>query len=218
MEAGKRPLLEGGTGFITVRGRQSSYYSLTDLRTEGAIRVGDTWIPVAGKSWMDRQWADVSYAHDRWTWFGIQLDNGTDLMCVEYADTKGKDHIIAVQDARGRSAHYARAAFTHDGRVWKSKTTNAAYPLSWTIAVPDGEIMLKTSAILPKEEMIFGSINYWEGPVTVTGTMRGKKVNGVGFMELEGYPSKYSALLLAGKKLNREIAKRLSSGIRNFFG
>ena len=35
-------------------------------------------------------------------------------------------------------------------------------------------------------------------------------------MELAGYPSKYNALLLAGKNLNKEIAKRLSSGIRNF--
>ena len=137
MESRKRPLLEGGEGFITVRGRQSFYYSLTDLRTTGSIRIGNAWIPVTGKSWMDHQWADVAYAKDQWTWFSIQLDNGTDLMCVEYADKNGKDYLVDLINSRGHSAHYAHAVFTHDGRVSKSKTTNATYPLAWTIAVPE---------------------------------------------------------------------------------
>jgi hypothetical protein len=40
--------------------------------------------------------------------------------------------------------------------------------------------------------MLFGSINYWEGPLAVTGMFNKKKVSGDGFMELVGYPSKYS--------------------------
>ncbi|MDR3582654.1 MAG: lipocalin family protein, partial [Candidatus Pacebacteria bacterium] len=116
------------------------------------------------------------------------------------------------------AAHYERAVFSHDRRVWKSGTTKAEYPLSWTIAVPDGNIELVTSAILSEEEMIFGSINYWEGAITVSGTIGGKKVKGTGFMELAGYPSDYNFLLLAGKNLNREITKRISAGAKNLFG
>jgi predicted secreted hydrolase len=167
---------------------------------------------------MDHQWADVAYAKDQWTWFSIQLDDGTDMMCVEYADKKGRDRLVDVLDARGDSAHYDVATFLHDDRIWKSRTTNAAYPLSWTIVVPEGNIELTTSAILEDEEMIFGSINYWEGPITVTGTIGKKKVKGVGFMELAGYPSDYNFLVLAGKKLNREITKRLSARAKRFFG
>ena len=217
MESRKHPMLEGGKGFITVRGRQSFYYSLTDLRTKGSIFVGDRWVSVTGRSWMDHQWADVAYAKDQWTWFSIQLDDGTDLMCVEYADKKGKDRLVDVQDARGHATHYDHAVFSHDDRIWKSKTTNAAYPLSWTIAVPEGNIELMTFANLYDEEMIFGSINYWEGPITVTGMIGKKKVKGVGFMELAGYPSDYNFLILAGKKLNREITKRLSARAKKFF-
>ncbi|MDR3582225.1 MAG: lipocalin-like domain-containing protein, partial [Candidatus Pacebacteria bacterium] len=148
MESRKTPMLEGGKGFIVVRGRQSFYYSLTDLRTKGAIHIDGRWVPVTGRSWMDHQWSDTSYTKDRWTWFSIQLDDGTDLMCVEYADKKGKDQVIDVRGSRGRAAHYERAVFSHDRRVWKSGTTKAEYPLSWTIAVPDGNIELVTSAIL----------------------------------------------------------------------
>ena len=36
--------------------------------------------------------------------------------------------------------------------------------------------------------MIFGSINYWEGPMKIKGLVNGKKANGKGFMELVGYP------------------------------
>lgn len=218
MESRKQPMLEGGKGFIAVHDRQSFYYSLTDLRTTGTLFVNDRWIPVTGRSWMDHQWSDVSYAQDQWTWFSIQLEDGTDLMCVEYADKNGKDYLIDVQEAHGHAAHYKQAVFCHDGRTWKSKTTNATYPLSWTITVPEGDIELTTSALLDEEEIIFGSINYWEGSITVTGTMGKKKVKGVGFMELVGYPSNYNFLLLTGKRLNKEITKRLSTQVKNFFG
>lgn len=190
----KHPLLEGGSGFIDVRGRKSFYYSLTDLETIGAVRVGEEWVPVTGRSWMDHQWADVAYANDAWTWFSFQLDDGTDLMCVEYDDGKGKDHVVDLIDRRGRQKHAAHAVFAPGRSKWKSKITKAAYPLTWTITIPELDIALETAAILPDQEMIFGAINYWEGPVTVAGTIGARRVSGTGFMELAGYPSHYNYL------------------------
>ncbi len=216
MESKKKPLLEGGRGFITVRNRKSFYYSFTDLATTGSIRIGDRWIPVTGRSWMDHQWADVPYVKDKWTWFSIQFDNGTDIMCVEYDDEKAKDYLVDIIDARGKSSHYRRAVFSKGKRTFKSESTKAAYPLDWTIALPERDLELTTSAILPDGEMIFGAINYWEGSITVAGTIGGKKVKGKGFMELAGYPSNYNFLLLAGEKLNKELGGELSSRIKEF--
>jgi predicted secreted hydrolase len=217
MRSKKKPMLEGGKGFITVRGRESFYYSLTDLATAGTVRADDKWIPVSGRSWMDHQWADVAYAKDKWTWFSLQLDNGTDIMCVEYDDGKGKDYLVDILDTNGSAAHYDRAGFTPGNTIWKSKTTKAEYPLSWTITIPQKNISLSTSAFLPDQEMIFGSINYWEGGISVVGTMGGKKVRGVGFMELAGYPSNYNFLLLAGKNVNRKLQEEISAHIKGFF-
>jgi predicted secreted hydrolase len=217
MTSKKKPMLEGGRGFITVRDRESFYYSLTDLATTGSVRVGDEWIPVTGRSWMDHQWADVAYTKDKWTWFSMQLDDGTDIMCVEYDDGKGKDYLVDILDARGHATHYDHAIFTPGNKIWKSKTTKAEYPLSWTIAVPEYDITLTAAAMAPEQEMIFGAINYWEGPVAITGIIGGKKAKGVGFMELAGYPSNYNYLFLAGKKVNKRVQEEISARIKGFF-
>ena len=177
MESRKQPMLEGGRGSITVRSRESFYYSLTELRTTGTIRAGSKW-SASGRSWMDHQWADSPYTKDKWAWFSIQLEDGTDIMCVEYDDGMGKDYVVSVLDARGKAVHYGQAAFEAGERTWKSKITDVHYPLSWTITIPEKAIVLKTSALLPDGEMIFGAINYWEGPIAVTGVMGKKKSEG----------------------------------------
>lgn len=224
LESRKKPMLEGGKGFIRVRERESFYYSLTDLKATGMIRAdGGTngkgeWVSVTGRSWMDHQWADAAYAKDKWTWFSIQLENGMDIMCVEYDDGKGKDHVIDVINSRGRAAHADFATFTSGVRTWKSKTTRAEYPLSWAVAIPAENILLEADALIDDGEMIFGAINYWEGPVAVTATVRGKKVKGVGFMELAGYPSDYNYLFLTGQKMNARVQKEIAMRIKSFLG
>jgi predicted secreted hydrolase len=241
MESRRTPMLEGGRGFITVRERESFYYSLTELKTTGMVRVDMTgdgaadavskgqWISVTGRSWMDHQWADAAYAKDTWTWFSIQLENGMDIMCVEYDDGKGKNYVVDILDAQGHAAHGVQAIFAPGARTWKSKTTKAEYPLAWTITIPDivsgKDIILTASASVDDGEIIFGAINYWEGPVVVSAIIGGgtdpagdKKIKGVGFMELAGYPSDYNYLLLTGQKMNARMQKEIASRIKNIFG
>ncbi len=187
------------------------------------------WIPVTGRSWMDHQWADAAYAKDMWTWFSIQLENGMDIMCVEYNDGKGKDYIVDILDAQGHAIHGAQAIFSPGTRTWKSKTTKAEYPLAWTITIPGTalgkDIILTTSASIDDGEIIFGAINYWEGPIVISaiidggaGIADGKKIKGVGFMELAGYPSDYNYLLLTGQKMNERVQQEIASRIKNFLG
>jgi predicted secreted hydrolase len=123
-----------------------------------------------------------------------------------------------VLDAGGHATHCVTALFAHGRETWKSKATRAEYPLSWTITVPEKNIILTATAVLADQEMIFGAINYWEGPVAVAGMVGGKKVKGVGFMELAGYPSNYNFLFLAGKKVNTRVQKEIATRIKNFLG
>ena len=53
--------------------------------------------------------------------------------------------------------------------------------------------------------------------IAITGAIGKKKVKGVGFMELAGYPSNYNFLLLTGKKVNKKLREELSSRIKGFF-
>ncbi len=217
LKARKRPVLQGDNGIISVSDRESYYYSLTDLVAEGMINIDGKWISVRGKAWMDHQWADASYRKDKWTWFSVQLENGTDVMCVEYDDHMKKDRIVSFTDKNGRSRTYKDFEVAHGDGVWESKKTKARYPTSWTVKVPEEKIELKIHSTMSDQEVIFGDINYWEGPTAVTAKIGAKTVGGQGFMELVGYPSDYNALILAGKELNSRIQKEALLLLKKIF-
>ena len=214
LKSRKPALLEGGAGHIIVCGRPSYYYSLTDLTTSGKICIGGKWIDVSGKSWFDHQWADVAYSKDRWTWFSVQLDNGTDLMLCEYDDGRQSDYLVDIIDAKGRQTHGGNLIIKPGKKIYRSQKTKAEYPMSFELELPDQGMKLEVESLMPDQEMIFGTINYWEGPTRVTATVGGKRVSGQGFMELVGYPSDYIFLLLAGKELGRSLSRNVRSWIK----
>jgi len=185
----KKPLLEDGSGYLRLpNSRSTYYYSLTNLKTEGKIRVGKKWIEVTGKSWMDHQWANVKYEKDKWTWFSIQLDNNTEIVCIEFGNKK-QYRLASVSHPNNKQKHTRDVNFTPLGKQWKSQKTKAEYPLEWKIEIPEFNIALTAKALVKQQEMLFGTINYWEGPLAIKGEMEGKKVSGVAFSELVGYPS-----------------------------
>lgn len=205
----KKPLLEGGNGYISVCGKKSYYYSLTDLSAKGFVNILGKQIEVKGKAWMDHQWSNTSYSKDKWTWFSLCLDNGTQIMCVEYDDGKKKDGLADFIDANGRTEHSKQLRLKHGKAMWKSKKTKAQYPMSWHIEIPESDAVFEVRSLLRDGELVSGKINYWEGPLDVRGTLRGKKVSGVGFMELVGYPADYNALVLTGKEIYKEISREI---------
>lgn len=210
MKSMKKPLLEGGTGFVNLGGKGSFYYSLTNLKTEGTIRLGDKIIRVKGKSWMDHQWADVSYSKDQWTWFSIQLDNEIEIVCYEYTNVKtsSKSYLASISRSNGVQEHTEKVTITPLTRKWKSPKTRNTYTLSWRIEVPSWNMWFEVEPMIENQEMVFGAIKYWEGPLNVHGQIGGKPVNGQGFMELLGRPSHFGNAALI-KDTVTKIAKRL---------
>ncbi len=187
----KKPLLEGGDGYVDLKTRKVFYYSLTNLKTDGKIKIKNKWIDVTGKFWMDHQWADTTYSKNKWNWFSIQLDNKTEIVCFEYDDAKNKTYLASVSYPDNRQEHFEKVEFTPLGTTWTSPKTKAVYPLTWRIKALSKNINLEVAPLIKEQEIIYGPINYWEGPINVSGLFNGKKVKGVGFMELAGYPSKY---------------------------
>ncbi len=210
----KNPLLENGTGYVNLKTKGTFYYSLTNLKTEGTIKINGKEIKVKGKSWMDHQWADVSYSKDKWTWFSIQLDNNTEIVCFEYNDGKNKTYLATISYSNNRQVSTNNIKLTPINTIWQSNITKAKYPLSWKIEIPSKNIELEVKSLIKKQEMIFGTINYWEGPLTVKGIMNKKKVKGVGFLELVGYPMGISRLKFY-KKETEKIITEITSYIKN---
>jgi len=188
----KKPLLEGGKGFFSFLSKSTYYYSLTNLKTSGRIKINNKWLEVSGKSWLDHQWANSSYSKDRWDWFSIQLNNNTELVCFELNVKGEKFYSIDILYPNNKQEHFKNVEIIPSGKTWTSPKSKAVYPLAWEIKIPEKKINLKVVTKIKNQEMLFGSINYWEGPLAVTGMFNKKKVSGDGFMELVGYPSKYS--------------------------
>jgi predicted secreted hydrolase len=210
MTSMKKPLLEGGTGFIDLNSDQTYYYSLTNLQTEGRIRIRDKWIDVTGKSWMDHQWADVSYSNSKWTWFSMQLHNDMEIVCFEYDNGKSKTCLAGISYPDDNHEHFNEVEIRPLQKFWKSSKTGTSYPLSWEIDIPDGKVSLKAEALIDNQEVNFGVINYWEGPMRISGTVDGDEVAGEGFMELVGYPSNFTKVTFLKHEVASILRKTLS--------
>ncbi|MBW2995549.1 hypothetical protein KY312_04300 [Candidatus Woesearchaeota archaeon] len=219
-ESVKKPLLEAGKGYVIFRTKSAYYYSLSNLKTQGTIKINNKEIKVKGRSWMDHQWANTSYsANDKWTWFSIQLDNNTEIVCFEFEDGYDRTWIATMSGRNNKQETAKDVVLVPSGINWKSQVTKAKYPLSWKIEIPSKKIQLDVKPLIKNQEMLFGAINYWEGPLDVKGTVNGKKVKGQGFLELVGYPKKVSNLRIVEKEMHRAISqavKGLKSKVRSW--
>lgn len=194
LEAQKKPILEGGKGYLNLHPDITYYYSLPNLKTEGKIVIGKKEIKVKGKSWMDHQWVKAKYSGIKWSWFSLQLENNIEIVCFEHDHGRKKTYLASISYPDNRQKHVEEVKIKHLGLKWESPKTKAEYPLAWRIKIPSLGIDLKTRALVKNQEMLFGIINYWEGPIEVSGTFGDKKTHGSGFMELAGYPSKYKTI------------------------
>lgn len=206
----KKPLLEGGKGFINLKPKKTYYYSLTNLQTKGRIKIKGKWIDVTGKSWMDHQWADIPYSENKWTWFSIQLKNNIEIVCFEYGNGKNKTYLASISYPNNKQKHFSEVEFKPFVKKWKSKKTGIIYPLSWEIKIPKEKITLKVRPLINNQEVNFGTINYFEGPLNVKGKIGKQKVKGEGFMELVGYPSDYTKVKFLKEEIKWALKKSLS--------
>ncbi len=186
LESKKKPLLQGGKGYFELDKVSTYYYSLTNLQTEGKIKLEGKEIKVKGKSWMDHQWTETKSFKDNWIWFSFQFEDNRELVCFKYGDGEKTYTSASISYANGKEGHTKEVRIIPLSKTWKSPKTESEYTLNWKIEIPPFNIDLETEAFIPSQEMVFGKINYWEGPVKVKG--------GVGFMELVGRPSQYSNL------------------------
>jgi len=206
----KEPLLEGGNIYTNLSSKDARCYSLTNLKTEGMIKIENKPIKVKGKSWMDHQWADINCPINKWTWFSIQLDNEVEIVCFECSHGKVKTRVASISYPNGKQEHNHEAKFTPLGIKWTSPKTKADYPLSWKIEISSRRINLEVVPLIKNQEMTFGTINYWEGPLTVRGVFNNEKVKGLGFLELVGYSSEWSNLKFVKSEVENLANKVLS--------
>ncbi len=108
-----------------------------------------------------------------------------------------------------------KAKFSHEVdffplKFWESPESGAEYPIKWKILIKKWNVELIIDSLLKNSEIIFGSLNYWEGPISVKAVINSKKVNGNGFMELAGRTMKKTKLELYHQQLRKKAEDYIS--------
>jgi predicted secreted hydrolase len=174
------------------QGRASYYYSITRLKTSGAVKIGGENFVVEGSSWFDREWATNQLTPEQagWNWFAIQLSDGSDLMLYQMRlkdggiDSHSSGKWIA---ADGATTDLARDDYRLvPEKFWESSASKATYPIEWKLSIPKLNLELEVTPPVKNQELDL-SVVYWEGCIRLKGRRAGKAVDGVGYMELTGY-------------------------------
>jgi predicted secreted hydrolase len=197
----EKPLVIHGENGVSQKaegaGRASHYISLTRLAAKGQITVAGRQFEVTGLAWMDHEFFTHPLEVDQtgWDWLSLQLDDHTELMLFHIRRKDGSiDPYSAATfvDQQGRSTHLRASDFTLRplSDRWKSKATNANYPIHWQISIPKLGMEFEAQTPLPSQEFTGGSSlapNYWEGSIRVNGHKGGNSLAGAGYLEMTGY-------------------------------
>lgn len=178
------PLVAQGQGGYSVKsaaGQASHYYSQPFYRVAGTLTVEGRAVPVTGQGWLDREWSSQPLAPDQtgWDWFSLHLEEGARLMAFRL---------------RGASDYISATWIAADGtvtalppgalRLTPGRTAQVAgrrLPVEWRLELPERGLDITTTALNPQAWM-GTSVPYWEGPIRVSGSHKGR-----GYLEMTGY-------------------------------
>ncbi len=192
---GKPIVLNGDNGYSRKSEESpeiaSWYFSYTNMKTEGTLKIGKQTFLVQGKSWFDREISSgrMGKSEKGWDWFAIQLDDSREVMLYIMRKSDGtvdrySSGTVIYKD--GTYKHLAAEDFRITAqRYYKSAKTGALYPAEWKISIPAEGLDLKLTPLLEDQEFVASystGNNYWEGTCKVEGFIAGRA-----YAELTGY-------------------------------
>lgn len=160
--------------------RNNYYYSYTNLRVTGTVRIGDEVIPVTGVTWMDHEYGAFG-AGTRWILQDAQLSNGVSLTNsgVGSFDLKPGVPLVTLATILENGVSTLSLALTTPSNPWTSGDTT--YFLSWKVDIL-GRCSLQFDALIP-DQLFPGERPVYEGVASVTGTFDGFAVEGTAWIE-----------------------------------
>jgi len=200
-----------GGGFYRAVNQFTRHMAFTRMDVHGAVSVGKRVFDVTGVAWMEREFGDFQLDSKMpgWDWFGLQLDDGREVMVYALRQTSGNPSArsrAAIIEGDG-TARYSDGPITVEPLDrWVSPDTGIVYPCRWRLGLGKGSLIEVKPALRCHELDTRGStyMAYWEGPVCARGTLEQTAVRGTGFVELVGYdysPGKPTVFDFARKRI-----------------
>lgn len=168
-------------------------YLLPRLRAGGHLTLDGEALEVEGTTMLDHAWGAIPAAGGQLALnrFGLQLEDGRELVCVELRRLDGSGTPIPScaligADGRVQSFHRRDLALEPVER-WRSPRSGTDYPVAWTLAIRPLDLRLRLSPLTKDQELDL-SVRLWSGAVEVTGEQSGTPVAGSGRIELTAAP------------------------------
>lgn len=184
-------LPHGEDGIIEMGdGKNSYYYSFTNLLTAGKITVNGTEYSISsGRTWMDHQWGNYTLLGLLWDWFSLRLDNGGALMLFQFRNVF--DNTVRAnwtyRDASG-TVQYGKDLFIQAARTYTVEQTDFTYPVDWTVEVAEIDASFQISPLFDGQVLYnVKTPDYWEGLCLAEGRIGAEPVSGSAYVELTGY-------------------------------
>jgi hypothetical protein len=186
------PLLANlGTGILPFYGEINYEYALPSMKTVGSVVVDGKRYQVDGVSWFDRQWGQMApsfWAHMKWSWMGISLDNGDRISLWDIIDGD-KEHAFATllhPDGRHEIVDVEPLAQGATS-IWTSGATDHRYPTHWVVSIPTLKARLRVEPLVREQEFVSPiGVHKYEGASKVAGEMQGEPATGHAVVELVG--------------------------------
>ncbi|MEM7520860.1 MAG: lipocalin-like domain-containing protein [Pseudomonadota bacterium] len=185
LEAQGPLIFHGRDGFSvkSAEGQASYYYSQPFYLINGTLRLPEGPVEVTGQAWLDREWSSQPLSENQsgWDWFSLSFEDGDKLMGFRLRQTDGSFYTSGTWIAAdGQTTYFEDGAFEAEPLA-RHEVAGREVPVEWRVTLPERGVDVEVGALNPDAWMDV-SIPYWEGPVTVNGSHRGK-----GYLEMTGY-------------------------------
>ena len=208
----KRPLIPGDDGLFDQGSTSYTYYySLTDMQVTGTLIFEGSSEEVTGTAWIDRQYGSFNpNTEEAYEWFYLQLSNGMDLNIwnlftpeKQLPDDPAYKHLSAYVN---EDEQYTSHDFELERLAWaKIPNSENNYSQSWRLRSETNQLDLNFSTTHHNSEVLI-PFNFFEGPVSATGTVNGSPVTGLGFAELvKTYEVPQLKIIRPGKRWNEDF-------------
>lgn len=186
--AQKRPLIVADSGYLH-QGISSYtyYYSLTTLSVQGTITLNGDTETVIGTAWIDRQYGNFNPSTgEKYEWFSLQLSNGMDLNVWNIFTNQNtipdtstyRFCSIYINDSTSLSS--SDFSIEREQYVFMTGQTRC-YAKKWHFVKDSIDLIFTT---LHDNQEVTLPFTFYEGSVSITGTVNGTPVTGSGFAEL----------------------------------
>lgn len=201
----KPPTRHGDNGVVRgVSAEDMFYYFIPRCEVTGSLKLKKEKLKIeSATGWYDHEFGCHPTTQDEqpkddmkkdisWNWIAMQLDNGCELTAYDLVNLKtGEDcgSFVILIDAKGERHYSNKFKLKQTDELWTSTRTFNEYPTHWVLEAPELGLKVKAEAAFPNQEFatVISKPAFWEGRMNISGTLKGKKVSGPGYIERHGF-------------------------------